>query len=74
MAEPWIDRANMIARYRDKKYGRQVLLFGKDVETDSGAKGNIRQMFDGDLLVQQDILVSSRPSLSPIGSYLDKAF
>jgi actin-related protein 5 len=50
----------MVARYRDKKYGRQVLLFGKDVETDSGAKGNIRQMFDGDLLVQQDILVSSR--------------
>lgn len=65
MAEPYIDRANMVARYRDKKFGRQVLLFGKDVETDSGAKGNIRQMFDGDLLVQQDILVSLRmPCLS----------
>jgi len=58
MAEPYIDKTNAIARYKDKKSGKQVMLFGNDVEADSASKTNIRQMFDGDLLVHQDLLVS----------------
>ena len=57
MSEPYIDRPNSIARYKDKKSGRQVMLMGNDVEADSASKTNIRQMFDGDLLVHQDLLV-----------------
>jgi len=33
------------------------MLMGNDVEADSASKTNIRQMFDGDLLVHQDLLV-----------------
>lgn len=58
MATPYIDRANVISRYKDKKYARQLMLFGKDCDVDAASRSNGRYMFDGDLLIQGDLIVS----------------
>ncbi|KAK8845440.1 hypothetical protein IAR55_006153 [Kwoniella newhampshirensis] len=55
-ASPYIDRTNLIARYKDRKHGNNVLVFGQDVEADSNSRSNARTMFDGDLLTQADLL------------------
>jgi hypothetical protein len=58
MAEPYIDRTNVVARYKERKFGRNTLLFGRDCEADANSRSNMRQMFDGDMLIQSDLLVS----------------
>lgn len=58
MATPYIDRPNVISRYKDKRYARQLLLFGKDCDVDATSRSNGRTMFDGDMLIQGDLLVS----------------
>lgn len=60
MAYPYVDRLNVVARYRERKQGRNLMLFGKDTDADANARSNARQMFDGDLLVHGDLLVSLR--------------
>lgn len=57
MSEPYIDRPNMVSRYKEKKFGRQYILFGKDGDVDAMSRSSQRSMFDGDLLIQADILV-----------------
>ncbi len=34
------------------------MLFGRDTEADANARSNARQMFDGDMLIHGDLLVS----------------
>lgn len=55
---PYIDRTNIVARYKERRFGRNVVLFGRDVEADANSRSSTRQMFDGDLLVHGDVLVS----------------
>jgi actin-related protein 5 len=62
MRDPYIDRLNVIARYKEKKVGAQTILFGGDCEADSVSRTNTRAMFDGDLLINGDVMVS-RPVL-----------
>ena len=57
MSEPYIDKTNIISRYKERKQGKNVLLFGRDTEIDANARTNAKQMFDGDLLIHGDILV-----------------
>jgi actin-related protein 5 len=57
MSDPYIDRPNMVSRYKEKKFGRQYMLFGKDGDVDAMSRSSQRAMFDGDLLIQADILV-----------------
>lgn len=59
MSTPYIDRMNVISRYKERKAGRNTMLFGRDTEVDANARGNARSMFDGDLLVHGEILVRS---------------
>lgn len=59
---PYIDRINMVSRYKERKFGKNVLLFGGDTDADANSRSNARSMFDGDLLIQGDMLVSSFPS------------
>lgn len=61
MAEPYIDRTNIISRYKERKHGRNIMLFGKDCDADANSRSNARMMFDGDLLIQGDLLVRSAP-------------
>ncbi|WVQ64772.1 uncharacterized protein L199_002940 [Kwoniella botswanensis] len=56
MSTPYVDRPNIIAKYRERKFGRNLLLFGRDTEVDANSRSNIRTMFDGDLLIHSDLL------------------
>ncbi|EIW73296.1 hypothetical protein TREMEDRAFT_59461 [Tremella mesenterica DSM 1558] len=56
MSTPHVDRLNVIARYKERKLGKNIVLFGKDVEADANSRSNVRQMFDGDLLIHGDLL------------------
>jgi actin-related protein 5 len=58
MSDPYIDRPNMVSRYKEKKFGRQYMLFGKDGDVDAMSRSSQKAMFEGDLLIQADILVS----------------
>jgi len=40
------------------------MLFGKDTEADANARANVRQMFDGDMLIHGDLLVSTADLLA----------
>ncbi|OWZ72772.1 hypothetical protein AYX14_01810 [Cryptococcus neoformans] len=53
---PYIDRINMVSRYKERKFGKNVLLFGGDTDADANSRSNARSMFDGDLLIQGDML------------------
>lgn len=57
MESPYIVRPNVVARYRERKLGRNTLLFGNDIEVDANSRSNGRTMFDGDILVHGDLLV-----------------
>lgn len=48
----------MVSRYKEKKFGRQYMLFGKDGDVDAMSRSSQKAMFEGDLLIQADILVS----------------
>jgi actin-related protein 5 len=63
MPEPYIDRPNVISRYKERKLGRTNLLFGRDCEADANSRSNARTMFDGDLLVHGELLVSTSVSM-----------
>jgi actin-related protein 5 len=62
-ADPYIDKANMVARYKERKVGKNIMLFGRDVEADSNSRSSIRSMFDGDMLIHGEILVCHLPRL-----------
>lgn len=49
----------MVSRYKERKFGKNILLFGGDTDADANSRSNARSMFDGDLLIQGDMLVSS---------------
>lgn len=57
MTEPYIDRLNVVARFRERKQGRNILLFGRDTDADANARSNARSPFDGDLLIHGDVMV-----------------
>ena len=50
--------ANVVARFKDRKSNKPVLLFGKNVETDSGARAQARTPWEGDVLLNFDAMVS----------------
>lgn len=58
MDTPYIDRPNVVAKYKERKHQRNVLLFGRDVEADANSRSSGRSMFDGEMLVHGDVLVS----------------
>lgn len=59
MDTPYIDRPNIVSRYRERKIGRNTLLFGADCEVDANSRSQGRSMFDGDLLIHGDLTVST---------------
>ena len=59
MSSPYIDRLNVVSRYKERKQGRNIMLFGRDTEVDANARANVRQMFDGDMLIHGDLLVGT---------------
>lgn len=49
---------NIIARFKERKSNKNVLLFGDSVELDSTARSQARTPWEGDILVNFDALVS----------------
>ena len=49
---------NVVARFKDRKSNKPVLIFGDGVEFDSGARSQARTPWEGDVLLNFDALVS----------------
>ncbi|KZT24689.1 actin-like protein Arp5p [Neolentinus lepideus HHB14362 ss-1] len=47
---------NVIAKYKERKHNKPVLLFGEGVEVESGAKAQSRTGWEGDVLLNFDAL------------------
>ena len=58
MPKPYIDRPSNVSKFKDRKNGRTITLIGKDTLIDANSRSNSRSMFDGDLLIAGDVLVS----------------
>jgi actin-related protein 5 len=52
--------SNVIAKYKERKYNKPLLLFGAGIEVESGAKGQARAAWEGDVLLNFDALVCSK--------------
>jgi len=64
---------NAVAKYRDRKTNKPLLLFGEAIDSESGARGQAKTPWEGDVLLNFDALVSvygfySRTELRPDGS------
>jgi actin-related protein 5 len=48
---------NVIAKYKERKYNKPLLLFGVGIDAESGAKGQAKTPWEGDVLLNFDALV-----------------
>ncbi|KIJ60088.1 hypothetical protein HYDPIDRAFT_139575 [Hydnomerulius pinastri MD-312] len=48
--------ANVVARYKERKYNQPLLLFGDGIDAESGAKGQAKTPWEGDVLLNFDAL------------------
>lgn len=49
--------SNVIAKFKERKYNQPLLLFGEGVDAESGAKGQTKTPWEGDVLLNFDALV-----------------
>src|SRR5258708_7849960 len=49
---------NAVAKYKDRKTNKPLLLFGEAIDSESGARGQARTPWEGDVLLNFDALVS----------------
>ena len=49
---------NAVAQYQERKTNKPLLLFGKAIDVESGAQGQARTPWEGDVLLNFDALVS----------------
>ncbi|KAK2462122.1 hypothetical protein APHAL10511_006585 [Amanita phalloides] len=47
---------NAVARYKERKNNKQLLLFGEAIDAENGAKGQTRTPWEGDVLLNFDAL------------------
>lgn len=50
---------NAVAKYKERRFGKQLLLFGEGIDSENGARGQARTPWEGDVLLNFDALVSS---------------
>jgi actin-related protein 5 len=60
LAKPHIGNS-AIAKYKERKYNKQLLLFGAGIDAESGAKSQARTPWEGDVLLNFDALVCKIP-------------
>lgn len=62
---------NIVSKYKERKAGKQLLLFGDAVDTEGGARSQAKTPWEGDVLLNFDALVSpARIRRSSKSSYL----
>src|ERR1700685_461075 len=49
--------SNAIAKYKERKFNKPLLLFGEAIDSESGAKSQTRTPWEGDVLLNFDALV-----------------
>lgn len=55
--------ANVVAKFKERKQNKPLLLFGDAVDVESGARTQARTPWEGDVLLNFDALVSGTSSL-----------
>ena len=55
---------NVVARFKERKTSRMLLVFGDAVEIDSGARAQAKTPWEGDVLLNFDALVRVLPIVS----------
>lgn len=50
---------NIVSKYKERKAGKQLLLFGDAVDAESGARSQAKTPWEGDVLLNFDALVST---------------
>lgn len=50
---------NIVSKYKERKAGKQLLLFGDAVDAESGARAQAKTPWEGDVLLNFDALVSA---------------
>ena len=48
-----------MAKYKERKQGKLLLLFGDAIETESGARGQAKTPWEGDVLLNFDAMVGT---------------
>jgi actin-related protein 5 len=48
---------NVVAKYKERKYNKQLLLFGEAIDADTGAKAQARSPWEADVLLNFDAMV-----------------
>jgi len=48
---------NAVAKYKDRKTNKPLLLFGEAIDSESGARGQAKTPWEGDVLLNFDALV-----------------
>lgn len=56
---------NVIAKFKERKYNQPLLLFGDGVDAESGAKGQAKTPWEGDVLLNFDALVRGHGPSAP---------
>lgn len=51
--------SNVVARFRDRKQNKPLLLFGDAIDVESGARAQAKTPWEGDVLLNFDALVSA---------------
>ena len=51
---------NMIAKYKERKTNKPLLLFGEGIDVEGGARSQARTPWEGDVLLNFDALVRVR--------------
>lgn len=64
--------ANAIAKYKERKTNRPLLLFGEGIDAESGARGQAKNPWEGDVLLNFDALVRRCFLLCAISNACDK--
>ena len=49
---------NIVSKYKERKAGKQLLLFGDAVDAEGGARSQAKAPWEGDVLLNFDALVS----------------
>lgn len=57
---------NVVAKYKERKFNKPLLLFGDAVDLESGAKGQARTPWEGDVLLNFDALVCAISTSSSV--------
>lgn len=53
-----VSATNIVAKFRERKQNKPLLLFGDAIDTESGARSQARTAWEGDVLLNFDALVS----------------